>query len=275
MFAFALAQGGEFAFLLVSFALQNAVLPADTANLLIVVVVLSMIATPLVLITYERLIQPRMAGCATPREADDIDEGDNPVIIAGYGRFGQIVARLLRASGFETTLLDHDVGQIELVGGFGNKVFYGDASRAELLRAAGAERARLLVVAIDDKEKAVRMVEAARMHFPNLKVLARAVDRRHAYELIAAEADGIRRETFGSALMLGEEALTHLGFSTERARRHRETFQEHDELGLRKLYEVWGDDQAYGLRIRQNLEDLKTVLQDDLEAGQRGPRTGQ
>jgi monovalent cation:proton antiporter-2 (CPA2) family protein len=274
MFAFVLAQGGEFAFLLVSFALQNAVLPAEVANLLIVVVVLSMIATPLVLIAYERLIQPRMASCAAPREADDIDETDNPVIIAGYGRFGQIVSRLLKASGFESTLLDHDVGQIELVGGFGNKVFYGDASRSELLRAAGAERARLLVVAIDDKEKAVRMVEAARRHFPHLKILARAVNRRHAYELIAAQADVIRRETFGSALMIGEEALTELGFSAERARRHRETFQEHDEHGLRKLYEVWGDDQAYGLRIRQNLEDLKTVLQDDLEAGQRGPRGG-
>jgi monovalent cation:proton antiporter-2 (CPA2) family protein len=267
MFAFALAQGGEFAFLLVSFALQNSVLTPDIANLLIVVVVLSMIATPLVLIAYERLIQPRFMGCADPeREADEIDERDNEVIIAGYGRFGQIVSRLLKASGFGTTLLDHDVGQIELTGRFGNKVFYGDASRAELLRAAGAERARLLVIAIDDREKAVRMVNTAHMHFPGLKVLARAYDRRHAYELINAGADVIRRETFGSALMVGEEALKLLGFKEDRAQRHAAKFRQHDEQGLLKLYEVWGDDQAYGLRVRQNLEDLETVLRDDQRA---------
>jgi monovalent cation:proton antiporter-2 (CPA2) family protein len=268
MFSFVLAQGGEFAFLLVSFALQNAVLEAAVANMLIVVVVLSMIATPLVLILYERFIQPRFVACASTPAEDDIDEHDNPVIIAGFGRFGQIVSRLLKASGFETTLLDHDVGQIELVGGFGNKVFYGDASRDELLRAAGAENARLLVIAIDDREKAIKMALTARMHFPHLKILARAIDRRHAYELIRAGADVIRRETFGSALMVGEEALKYLGFNEATAARHRQTFQEHDEAGLRKLYEVWGDDKAYGLRIRQNLEDLKTVLKADQEAAE-------
>jgi monovalent cation:proton antiporter-2 (CPA2) family protein len=267
MFSFTLAQGGEFAFLLVSFAVQNAVVTSGLANLLIVVVVLSMIATPLVLIAYERLIQPRFMGCAEPeREADEIDERDNEVIIAGYGRFGQIVARLLKASGFGTTLLDHDVGQIELTGRFGNKVFYGDASRAELLRAAGADQARLLVIAIDDREKAVKMVETAHRHFPGLKVLARAYDRRHAYELINAGADVIRRETFGSALMVGEEALKLLGFEEDRAHRHAAKFRHHDEHGLIKLYEVWGDDQAYGLRVRQNLEDLETVLRDDQRA---------
>ncbi len=272
MFSFALAQGGEFAFLLVSFALQNAVLGSDIANLLIVVVVLSMIATPLLLILYERVIQPRLVDSASPSADEEIDDHDNPVIIAGYGRFGQVVSRLLKASGFESTLLDHDIGQIELTGRFGNKVFYGDASRSELLRAAGAENARLLVVAIDDKEKAVNMVLAARMHFPNLKVLARAIDRRHAYELIKAGADVIRRETFGSALMLGGEALYLLGFSKERARRHSETFRHHDEESLRKLYAVWGDDHAYGLVIRQNLEDLKAVLKDDQMAAEAQER---
>ena len=245
MFAFVLAQGGEFAFLLVSFALQNSVLSSDIANLLIVVVVLSMIATPLVLIAYERFIQPRFLDCAAaPREADEIDERDNQVIIAGYGRFGQVVSRLLKASGFRTTLLDHDVGQIELTARFGNKVFYGDASRAELLKAAGAEDARLLVIAIDDRDKAVRMVHTAHMHFPDLKVVARAYDRRHAYELIRAGADVIRRETFGSALLAGEEALRLLGVDPDKAYRHAKAFRHHDEEGLLKLYEVWGDDQA-------------------------------
>ena len=128
MFASALAQGGEFAFLLVSFTVQNQVLGLDIANLLIVVVVLSMVATPLVIIVYERWIQPRFEDGGIEREPDKIEAGDNQVIVAGYGRFGQVVSRLLKASGFKVTLLDHDAGQIELVGRFGSKVFYGDAS---------------------------------------------------------------------------------------------------------------------------------------------------
>ncbi|MDX1461126.1 MAG: NAD-binding protein, partial [Xanthomonadales bacterium] len=194
---------------------------------------------------------------------EEIEEQHNQVIIAGYGRFGQIVSRLLKASGFQTTLLDHDAGQIELVGRFGNKVFYGDASRTELLEAAGAEHAKVLVIAIDHKEKAVRMVEAARQAFPHLKILARAYDRRHAYQLMNAGAECITRETFGSALSMGEDALKLLGIAPERAARMARTFEEHDVAGMHKLYEVWGDDQAYGLRVRQNLADLEKVLQDD------------
>ena len=151
MFASALAQGGEFAFLLVSFAVQNTVLGVDIANLLIVVVVMSMVATPLVIIVYEKWIQPRFVDCGSKREPDDMAGQENQEIIAGYGRFGQIVSRLLEASGFETTLLDHDAGQIELVGRFGSKVFYGDASRGDLLEAAGAAKARVLVIAIGDR----------------------------------------------------------------------------------------------------------------------------
>jgi voltage-gated potassium channel Kch len=169
----------------------------------------------------------------------------------------------LKASGFQTTLLDHDAGQIELVGRFGNKVFYGDASRMELLEAAGAVHAQVLVIAIDDREKAVRMVESARQAFPQLKILARAYDRRHAYELMRAGAECITRETFGSALSMGEDALGLLGIPPARAERMARMFEVHDVAGMQKLYEVWGDDQAYGLRVRQNLADLEKVLRDD------------
>ena len=265
MFSFILAQGGEFAFLLLSFALQSHALSVDIASHLIMVVVLSMMLTPVTIILFERLIQPRLAGTCDQREDDEIDEGSNPVIIAGYGRFGQIVSRLLKASGFEATLLDHDAGQIELVGRYGNKVFYGDASRGELLKAAGAERARLLVVAIDDLEKAVNMIHVARMQFPHLKVLVRAYDRTHAYELIEAGADFIARETYGSALAMGEEALKLLGFESGRASRMAATFDKHDTEGMHKLYEVWGDEHEYGLRIRENLENLEQVLKADIE----------
>ena len=265
MFAFILAQGGEFAFLLFSFATQSRVIESSLSNLLVVVVVLTMVLTPLLIILYERLVRPRFVDCVSARPDEEIDVGPTPVIIAGYGRFGQIVSRLLRADGIETTLLDHDSGQIELTGRFGYKVFYGDASRVQLLQAAGAAEARMLVIAIDDREKAVQMVQAARQFFPELKTLARAYDRSHAYQLMDAGADVVTRETFGSALIMGEEALRLLGYDEARAYRVMRTFKQHDEEGLRKLYEVWGDDQAYGLRIRQNIEELERVLRDDSE----------
>ena len=263
MFAFLLAQGGEFAFLLFSFATQNRVISPELASMLIVVVVMTMIATPLLMITYERLIRPRFVDCVSPREDDEIDAGPNPVIVAGYGRFGQIVSRLLAADGIQTTLLDHDSGQIEMTGRFGYKVFYGDASRVQLLQSAGAEEARLLVIAIDDREKAVQMTVSAKQFFPHLKVLARAYDRSHAYELMDVGAEVVTRETFGSALVMGEEALKLMGYDDAHAYRVMRTFKKHDEEGLKKLYEVWGDDQAYGLSIRQYVEDLEKVLKDD------------
>ena len=263
MFAFMLAQGSEFAFLLFAFATQNRVMDKDLANLLIVVVVLTMIATPLLMIVYERLIRPRFSGCVSAPEDEQIETDDTPVIVAGYGRFGQIVSRLLKAEGIQSTLLDHDAGQIELTGRFGYKVFYGDASRVELLAAAGAGKARLLVIAIDDRQKTVQMVKSAQQHFPALRVLARAYDRSHAYELMDAGADVITRETFGSALIMGEAALKLLGYEDAQAYRIMRAFKHHDEAGLKKLYEVWGDDHAYGLRIRQYVENLEKVLQDD------------
>lgn len=263
MFAFLLAQGGEFAFLLFSFATQSQVISSELSNLLIVVVVLTMILTPLLLIAYDRLVRPRFIDCASPEEDEEIDHGPSPVIVAGYGRFGQVVSRLLSADGIETTLLDHDSSQIELTGRFGYKVFYGDASRVQLLKAAGADEARLLVIAIDDKDKVEQMVVAAKQFFPHLKVLARAFDRSHAYSLMDAKADVITRETFGSALIMGEEALKLLGYDDARAYRLMRTFKRHDEEGLQKLYEVWGDEQAYGLKIRENVEQLEQVLRDD------------
>jgi len=265
MFAFLLAQGGEFAFLLFSFATQNQVIGADVGNLLVVVVVLSMVLTPVLIIVYERWVRPLFRDSLAAPADDTIDSEPTPVIVAGFGRFGQVVSRLLRADGIQSTLLDHDSGQIELSGRFGNKVFFGDASRVQLLQAAGAEEARLLVIAIDDREKAVQMVQAAKQFFPHLKTLARAYDRSHAYQLMEAGADVVTRETFGSALFMGEEALLLLGYDPARAYRLMRSFKHHDEDGLRKLFEVWGDDHAYGLRVRQNIEELERVLRDDSE----------
>jgi len=263
MFAVLLAQGGEFAFLLFSFATQNRVISSDTSNLLVVVVVLTMMLTPLLIIAYERKVRPRFIDCVSPEEDEKFSAGPNPVIVAGYGRFGQIVSRMLTADGIHTTLLDHDSSQIALTARFGNKVFYGDASRLQLLQAAGAEQAKLLIIAIDERDKAVQMVTSAKQFFPNLRILARAYDRPHAYQLMKAGADVITRETFGSALIMGEEALKLLGYEESQAYRFMRTFKRQDEEGLERLYEYWGDDKEYGIQIRQSLEQLEKVLKED------------
>ncbi|MDX2244070.1 MAG: monovalent cation:proton antiporter-2 (CPA2) family protein [Leptolyngbyaceae cyanobacterium bins.302] len=262
LFAFALAQGGEFAFVLFSFATQNQILTSGVAEPLVAAVALSMVLTPLLMIVNEQFVQPRFAVTEPEREADEIDE-ENSVIIAGFGRFGQIVGRLLIANGCKATLLEHSPTQIDLLRRFGWKVFYGDASRLDLLRSAGASRARLLVVAIDDRERAVEMVKLVHKHFPNLKILARASDRRHAYELIREGADVIQRETFGSALEMGIEALKLLGHRSYKAHRAARIFKHHDEEVLHEMAHLEGDETALLARSRQLASDLAQLLQAD------------
>jgi monovalent cation:proton antiporter-2 (CPA2) family protein len=263
LFAFALAQGGEFAFVLFSFATQSRVLSSAVAAPLIAVVALSMVLTPLLMIVNDKFVQPRFNAPTEEREADEIDDSENPVIIAGFGRFGQIVGRLLLANGCPITVLDHSPAQIDLLRRFDWKVFYGDVSRLDLLHAAGAERAKLLVVAIDDREKILEVVELARKHFPHLKILARATDRRHAYELIRRGVDVIQRETFGSALDLGVEALKLLGVRSHRAHRAAQTFKHHDEEALQEMASLEGDDAVAIARSRQLARDLEQLLQSD------------
>jgi len=174
-FAFLLSQGGEFAFVLFSVAVAAGVLSPGLSGLLIGVVAISMMTTPLLLIINERLIEPRFVA-REERPADAIEGARDPVIIAGFGRFGQIVGRLLHANGIGTTILDHDPEHIEAVRRFGFKVFYGDAGRLDLLRAAGAEHARLLVLAVDDRAESLRIIDIVRGHFPHLVIVARAWD---------------------------------------------------------------------------------------------------
>jgi voltage-gated potassium channel Kch len=170
---------------------------------------------------------------------------------------------LLLANGCQITVLDHSPAQIDLLRRFGWKVFYGDASRLDLLHAAGAERARLLVVAIDDRDKVLEIAELARKHYPHLKILARAVDRRHAYELVRHGVDIIRRETFGSALEMGVDALKMLGVRSHRAHRAAQTFRRYDEEALRDMADAAGDDAVVIARSRQLARDLEQLLQSD------------
>lgn len=265
LFAFALAQGGEFAFVLCSFATQNGVLPPALANLLVAVVALTMAAAPLLLAINEHLVQPRFRSLVPIREPDEIDEHDNPVILAGVGRFGHIVARLLRANGFGTTVLDYDPEQVETLRRFGLKSFYGDATRLDLLRTAGADRARMFVIAIDNEDRALELVDLVHENFPHLHVLARAVNRQHAYELLRKGVTHVYRETFGSALDLSSDALLALGLDPERARRTVRIFREHDEASVREMAKWTGDDEGYASMALLHIANLEKALQSDRE----------
>ena len=264
LFAFALAQGGEFAFVLFSFATQNAVLPTDIANLLVASVALSMAAAPILLTLEEKLVRPLFQKCEPERDADEIDEHDNPVILAGFGRFGHIIGRLLRANGFGTTVLDHDADQVETLGKYGMKSFYGDASRLDLLQAAGAARAKLFVLAIDDEAKALQIIETIQREFPRLKILARATSRQHAYEILRLGVNQVYRETLGSALDLSVDALRELGMDERRARRAAEIFRKHDEASVREMAKLPDDDEAYVSVARKHIENLERALASDI-----------
>jgi voltage-gated potassium channel Kch len=234
-FAFALAQGGEFAFVLVSFAVQNQLFDQGLGNLLVATVALSMVVAPFLFTINDRLVQPHFSSQLQTRDPDEIDEKDNPVIIAGVGRFGAVVSRLLNAQRIKTTVLDIDAEQIDLIRRLGFKVFYGDATRLELLRSAGAEKAKLLIIAIDDADKSVQLTRTVQQEFPNLTMLVRAKDRDHAYQLINLGVRYIFRETLDSSLDLSVQALRLLGFGAYRAHRAARTFKAYDEESVRHL----------------------------------------
>ena len=263
LYSFVLAQGGEFAFVLLQFATIEGAIPDSTAALLVVVVALSMALTPLLMIVNERLIEPRFVELDGPAEPDTIEDEGNPVIVAGYGRFGQIIARMLHAQGIGTTVLDHDPDQIELIRKFGYKVYYGDAARIDLLRTAGAERAKLFILAIDDEEVAVESTRTVKQHFPELKVLARARNRPHAHALVKARADVYQRETFASAVELGETALRQLGFGAYRAHRAARTFAKHDIRTLVESFDFYDDEKRLISYAHAMQDDLDQVMQAD------------
>jgi voltage-gated potassium channel Kch len=263
-FALALPQVGEFAFVLLSFALQQAVLAPETTGPLVAVVALSMAATPVLMLANERLLLPRVGTRESERrEADAIDER-SAVIVAGFGRFGSVVGRLLQANGVRTTVLDNDSDRVELLRRLGLKVFYGDATRHDLLVSAGAQSAHLLVLALDSPEKNRELAETARRHFPQLRLLARASDWGDAHELLDSGADGVYRETVDAALRLGTDALRALGFRGYQAGRAARTFLRHEEASLVELRRLRNDRASYLGAARQRIADLERLLLADL-----------
>jgi glutathione-regulated potassium-efflux system ancillary protein KefC len=239
LIALGLAQGGEFAFVLFAFAQQGGIISAEVAKPLIVVVALSMAATPLLIGLAVWLGERAMK--QAPKAADrphEIEEGHPEVIIAGYGRFGQIVGRMLQVKGIEVSVIEHDAEQVELLRGFGRKVNYGDAARMDLLRVAGAADAKLLVIAIDNQDKALELAKEARAHFPNLKIAARAYDRRRAYEFMNEGVDALERETFMGGVRLAKKSLSLLGLSDEKVSLIAEAFVATDERLMEDVREA-------------------------------------
>jgi len=267
LFTLALAQGGEFAFVLLSVTTTLSILTPEQTSLVTLVVAVSMLIAPLLLMFYEQL-QKRSSSTKPEFDKPEQISTAKHVIIAGYGRFGQIMGRLLHAQGYEITVLDHSPSQIELLRRFGNTVFYGDAARQELLEAAGAHTAQMLVVAIDNPDKTIEIIKLAHKNYPQLKIVARAIDRRHAYQLLNLKVNAFNRETVDSAINLAIESLQLLGNSKEDAERAGKLFRDHDRAAVLQLAELWGDDASYGVAVRQRMEDLKQVLQQDKQARQ-------
>jgi Kef-type K+ transport system membrane component KefB len=258
---FTLPAGGEFAFVLFTLAARERIIEAATADLLVLSVTLSMMIGPLLLILHDAY-QSRWGG-EPARPFDGIDEGENRVIIAGFGRFGQIVARVLRARNIKFTALDSNQTHVDFVRKFGNKVYYGDASRLDLLRAAGAETALVFVLAIDEVEASVRTAELVREQFPRLKVLARARNRQHAFALKDVGVRYIIRETYLSSLELAATVLETLGDSAASARSTVKKFRQHDEATLDAQYAVKDDDAKFLATSREAAKQLEGLFAAD------------
>ncbi|TFV87124.1 glutathione-regulated potassium-efflux system protein KefC, partial [Oxalobacteraceae bacterium OM1] len=257
-FAFLLSQGGEFAFVVFGAAATAGLFSKEVASLLAGVVALSMVVTPLLLLLHDMVIAPHLSR-RRQAPADKIKDEQPEVIIAGFGRFGQIIGRLLHANRIPVTVLDHDPDQIELLRKFGYKVFYGDATRMDLLRAAGIERAKVLVVAIDSVEDSLQLVNAVREELPALTIVARARNVTHYYDLMDRGVTVIQRETFESALQLGRSTMEQLGIGAFQARQAAMKFRSHNIKTLHNLYPYYKDQEqliSMSAQARQELEDM-------------------
>ena len=266
LFSFALAQGGEFAFVLVAFSMEKGVIPGSMADMILIVVALSMAVTPLLLLMNDKVIQPLVIRTKNEPEHDRIEENDNPVVIAGFGRFGVVMGRFLIANGIKATILDDNPDNIQVLKKFGFKVYYGDASRPDLLKAAGCENARVLVIAVDDKQKSLQIIDLVQRTYPHLKILVRAVDMDHTYELLKRGIDGFERDTFESSLKLAVRALTQLGYQNYQAHRLAHTFRQHNHMVIRELFKHHGEDEKkYLSQTKKYASDLEELFRAELE----------
>ena len=264
LFTLGLAQGGEFAFVLLSFAVQQGVLPGDEAARLIVAVSLSMALTPVLLLFYERVLQQRVGTCRAQQRPADQVESHEDVIIVGFGHFGATLGRLLRTAGHSPTVLDNDSDRVDTLRRLGLTVYFGDATRVEVLRAAGAETARLLILALDNPAAQLTIVRLAREQFPQAVIVARARGWLGAHDLMEAGVDHVFRDTLDSSLRMGAETLRLLGLRGFRAYRLARGFRRRDEAILRELLEHRHDQGEFLTRARERIHDLEQLMQAEM-----------
>lgn len=271
LFALGLAQAGEFGFVLLSLTVTQGVIPAPIADQLLLIVALSMLFTPLLFIVYDKLIVPRFV-TNQDREADDMPEADDHIIIAGRGRVGGLVDRMLAAAGFNTTVIDYSSKQLDIMRTFGFHAYYGDATRPDLLHAAGLAKAKILIVTIDGKEQINTIVKHAVQAHPTVHVIARAVDRNHVYELWSLGCRDIIRETYDSSLRIGRSGFEAMGYSREKAERLVEAFNAADRRSMIEVADVFDvnipahENEALINRVR----DMQKQWEPELRAEMNG-----
>ena len=267
LFTLSLAQAGEFGFVLLSFSAQNHVLPSDIVQILSLVVALSMFLTPGLFILFDKVILPRYEQKSNDREEDTIEE-KGTVIVAGIGRFGQIVNRLLVSNGVNTVVLDHQANQVDVLRSINIKSYFGDATRPDLLHTAGIEDAALFVVAIDNQDASVELVKYVKHTYPKVKILARAYDRGHGYRLREVGADYIESETYHSALEMGAEALRSLGHHPFFVEQQKSTYMRVENRKSETLYQAWAaaeDNPRYDNNYRQIFIHLEEAMKEDMK----------
>lgn len=261
-FSLALPQASEFAFVLFAAAVAVGALAPDNAAMATLVAAVSMAATPVLFALSEHFLIPRLLHETEP-VYDRIESDGVPVIICGFGRVGQVIARVLRMHGIAFTALERDPGQVDVVRRFGNRVYFGDPTRSDLLRAAGADTAKLLIVVLDNMEDVLRVVEVGKQSFPHLKIIARARNRRHAHLLMDRGVDGLVRDTFHSSLRLAEDSLLALGIAPDEAARSVALFQAHDERNLRDTHAIYRDEKQLIQNTQQATEELIALFEAD------------
>ncbi|RYH07607.1 cation:proton antiporter [Tropicimonas sp. IMCC6043] len=278
LFSLGLAQAGEFGFVLLSFTVASAVIPGDLADRLLLIVALSMLLTPVLFILYDRMVVPRFSA-QEEREVDAIEE-QSDIIIAGHGRVGGIVARLLRGAGLRPTVIDYSSKQLEMLKKFGIQAYYGDATRADLLHAAGIQHAKLFIIAIDEKDQITELAKHLHEHHPDVHVIARAVDRNHVYDLWYVGCRDIIRETYDSSLRMGRSAVEALGYSRDQAERVTAVFQDFDRKVMVMAAEHYDpavpatENEAYLASINQMRDESEAELADRMHGIMAEPKAG-
>ncbi len=264
LFAFLLAQSSEFAFVLISFSKQNQLFDKHTAGLLLLVVTLSMVISPLLLIFNDKAISPILARWQNKLEYDEIEEQENPIILAGFGRFGLVIGRILLANNFKVTIIDSNPTNIELLRKYGFKLFFGDISRPSVLEKAGIKNARMLILSMSEHDESLKVAKFVRKKYPEIEILARVKDVFDAFEYFNLNVKNVEREMFNSAAKLGEKALVNLGFTRYEAYRSARTFRHHEDKVVQELYKHWQEDEVHFIQeTRRFSEQLSETLQTE------------